>query len=846
MALFPGEEMVEVTHPDGRTFTLPRSLAPASMIAPQQQQIGNAPVPFTAEVAGGPDAAPGVVDVIPSVTGGQMPQQTPEAVYDAPAPAQNIGPDFSLGTVDVEQIEKRQAKQAKQRAKDEKAYAKWAASDEGKLAVAQQKQEDAADKEIAATRKAAALAAGEQAVLADAMAQADVDIDKVVAGRAKAMTERLKEEDAKRAEGVTLRTKMANFKVDRTHDSPTMAAIGMMLSALGTAINNTTYKRNDVNPALKIYDDAIDRKVAWQMADLDKMGKIYGMTMEELGELKDKSKSTLELWNIMGAAEHEKALRTVKNITARSASAQTKANAEIAVAHIEQRIGEKSEESLRRGLDFNQRAKQHAETQKTARYGIAVQDRHNKANEQIQREKIAADKIAAYAGDKARGDEARFKARTEAEKEVRNYGVKGANNKILMTPEGRAAEAEAEKLEAAAAAIESNPDQMARSVFSDKAALMKQRAAELRGDAATFGAVLLRNDPVATKVPSLIAARQSMLDVIDDIKMIEAGRGLLGKSVDQQALDTLYGLLAVKGKAAWDLGAWDKGTAVLSKGIYGSNPSEWDQKTLRGFVSDVLGDDPEGYKARLDVVARDLEGTSRSEVQQHSNWDGKGELFTRKKIPDMNNPIDKASAQFSQARGVAKSADGAGDTPVGAFARETFPDKQSSKYTGLTEDQAAPFDTLLTAHKSGNKAASGQLIAKVIDAAEKNPELAISMLHNLEEHDHGLYRVARAGLPKDGAADKQMTFEANSKIARAPRPTQEIAAMVIATLGKDGEVGADDDYAELGRRAGREGTSFEEPGDKGAKKALSDIANANYKKKFDASLPRGSVFKGGR
>ena len=38
MALFQGEEMVDVTTPDGRTLTLPRSLVPQSMMP--QQQLG--------------------------------------------------------------------------------------------------------------------------------------------------------------------------------------------------------------------------------------------------------------------------------------------------------------------------------------------------------------------------------------------------------------------------------------------------------------------------------------------------------------------------------------------------------------------------------------------------------------------------------------------------------------------------------------------------------------------------------------------------------------------------------------------------------------------------------------
>jgi hypothetical protein len=66
--------------------------------------------------------------------------------------------------------------------------------------------------------------------------------------------------------------------------------------------------------------------------------------------------------------------------------------------------------------------------------------------------------------------------------------------------------------------------------------------------------------------------------------------------------------------------------------------------------------------------------------------------------------------------------------------------------------------------------------------------------------------------------------------------------MVISTMSPDGRVTDQAGRAELARVAG----DPKHPQQALARKAIADIANANYKKRVDAALPQGSVFKGGR
>ncbi len=863
MALFQGEDMVDVTTPDGRTLTLPRSLAAMQ----GQPQIG-APVPFTDEIAGAPPqnvappaAPPPASGTIPSMTGGMMEPYSQDNPYAGGPPVQN-GADYKLGTVDVKQIAQHQAKQAKQAALAMKQQAAYAATPQGQLAGVQAQQQSAADAERKAIGDASTIQAAEDDVLHEATVTRNQQIEALQLKKEADLQAVEAEKERKYGEITSLKTKIANFKTDRTADHPIVAALAIALAGFGSAL-----KGESGNPALEAFDKAIERKVSAQMADLDQMGKVYGMTKDELDMIKEKGKSKLELWNTMIAGENEKAIRSVEEIVSRSASAKTKANAQLTLAHLQANIADKTQAAVQWGLDFDQKDRHNKAQVGATNYATSVTDRHYKAEEKIQRDKNDADLLQALAADRASGNAAKAGKRSAAAVEVQKYGIKGADGKLLLTPEGRDAMAQAAQLEAEAQQTEDKykNDPMGSSIKSERVALLRQKAAELRSDAQTSGAVLLRNDTVASAVPSQVEAAQNMINVIDNIKVLSAEipRSLIGKNKKQQELDALYKLLAVKGKAAWQLGAWDKGTAILSKDIYGPNPSEWTSSTMRGYVSDLLGDDPAGFNDRLEAVARDLEDDARGKVVAHAtNWDGKGEVISRRRVPDMNTPVDKAAADLAQARSgleienKAPAFDAEGEAAAAKFggpasaaykatraaAAAAADAPQSVQYPGLSKDQEAPFNTLLAAYKRQDKdsvRAGDELVAKVIIEARDRPDQAIPLLHNLKEHAGSLYTAAVAGLPKDSPVAAQMIYEANSEIARAPIPTRELATMVINTLGRDGRVTNAHDYTEIGVRAGK--------GDPEAIRAIQDIANANYKIKSDAALTRrGSVFGGGR
>ncbi len=815
MALFQGEDMVDVTTPDGRTLSLPRSIVPASML-PQPQQIASMPV----QGAPAPEFA--------------QPMMPPPV--DTP-PEQQV---VEMGEPEVTPVTTMEPLDVKARPAVMKKLKAEAASPKGQLAAVQTQQNAAVQQESDAVVGAADIEAAEQAVVADAVTERNKQLDGYFANRQTDMLAAAEAEDAKYNEIVGMRKKIAGTKINREADHPVMAAIFAALAGIGSAMNGGKVDTLDI-----LYN-AIDRKVAAQTADLDQLGKVYGMTKEELEVLKNKSKSKLEFHNAMIAGETEKAVRHIEEITARSASDKTKANAKIIIAQLNARAADKTMEATRWGLEYDQRDK-HQKAQIGLGYSqLKETKRSNMAGEQFAREKLYADQQAALASDLARGDEAKMKMRMESMKEVETRGIVGVDNKFLLTPEGRQKMADAEKLEADAAAIEANPDQMARSIASDKVAMMKQKAAQLRGDAQSFDVVKMRDTADAKGISKKYAASQTMMDTIDEIKTLydQAGRGIISKSKLQQELGTKYGLISVAAKDAWELGAWDKGSAALVANIIGKDPTNMDIGYVTSNIGLLIGQDPEGFKNRLDAVAVSLEQNVRQQILKGGGkWDGKDALFTRKNADDPNLPSSKANAKLSQARSGVELEKGAEDQngfsktmragfyPLSPDHKEEAENAQSVKYPGLSRDQDAPFSTLLTAYKKGDTRSGDKLVGDVIETAEKRPDQAIALLHNLKEHAPSLYSAAVSGLPPDSPAAKQTAYEANNKIGVAATLTPELVAIVLDSIDRTGAIKDEAGMKELAVRARKK--------DPVAVRALADILTRKTQNKSNTPFGRG-------
>lgn len=844
MALFQGDDLIDVTTPDGRTLTLPRSAVPASMMPQQQIASGlSGPTGYTAETPGpGPD--------LTSVTGGQLP--TPDMQQAPPAPAQ---PDLAPVVVDTAKIAKDQTAKQKQDAKAAKAQT----APRAQMAGAEQQTQTAIGDEKQATDNAANVDAAAQDLVASASEDHNRKIDALFEKRAVDAQAAADAEQQKMEQIAGIRKKIAGTKIDRSADHPIIAALSIALAGLGSAMQNR-YTNNPLDTsALNTFWKALDRKVANQMGDVDMMEKTYGMSKDELGSLKEMSNHKLEMYNTLIAGEADKAKRHLEEIIAKSASEKTRANAKILMAQIDQRAAAAHSDATRWGLEYDQRDK-HQQQQLGLGYAqLGESRRANMAGEQLKREDMYLDAQKYMAQIKASGDTEAYKAALKQTEEVSKRGIRDTNGDLVMTPEGRAKSELAKQLEDEATKTEAagQADPMGFSVKGGKqrVEMLRERAAQLRGEANANGSVLGFNDTDATKVSDLLAAGQSTVQLIDRIKALsdQAGRGLIQRNDAQVKLQAMFNELGPNLKEAWQLGAWDKGSAALVANIIGADPtSDWNSGVLAASITGKMYEDPKSFKGRLDSVVDGLEDRAKNTlIHRGAKFSKNDRVLAREATLDTDSPTAKAAGDLAGPTPLGMAEDTAKSGGAAARVLDTFTPgvgpgisredqarnieerNGSLKRIGLTDKQAKGFDTLLTSYKSGNVADGDQLVASVVNQAQKQPDLAIALAHNLREHAPDLYTKMRALTPKGSKLEEQMTYEENSRIGSALNDTPTITAMVINTLDTHGKVTDQDGWRELARRA--------TTGDMDAKKALLEIAKQSG---YYNTLPAGSIFNG--
>jgi hypothetical protein len=308
-------------------------------------------------------------------------------------------------------------------------------------------------------------------------------------------------------------------------------------------------------------------------------------------------------------------------------------------------------------------------------------------------------------------------------------------------------------------------------------------------------------------------------------------------------------------KEAWQLGAWDKGSANLVASIIGQDPSsDWNTGAIGSVISQKMYENPNSFRERLDSVAEGLERAAKNRMVQLGNKFGSDEkVFQRDQGLDLNTPEAKAGEAIAEGKTPKEVAEGLRTTGSGTLSKlSTFAadrlrfvsredqaaaaeERGSLKYPGLGKTQEAGFDTYLKAYKAGDPKAGDALVAKVTTLASDRPDTAIALAHNIRDYAPDLYTKMRSTIPKGGELDKQLDYEEKSRIGSSMVPTPNLATAIASTLDADGKVTDQESWKELARRA----TS----GDKDAKRALLDITTRSQNIKYQKSLPAGSIFK---
>lgn len=834
MALFQGEDLVPVTTPDGRTLTLPRSLVPASLVPPP------AGVPAPVEQIGQPGAPQGFADEVSYNAGPRMPEPVTAGAQigenggvelPAPAPAAPTmlpsPPTQTVAGATPVEVAQSNKKYDRKQAAAAKAQAAYAASDQGKMDRAQAQVQNAYGAEYDANTEAANVQAAAEDMLGGAMEQHNAKLDGYIENKAKAAQESADEVDSKLNEVNQIREKWANFKINRESDHPIINALGMALINIGAAMNG-----DKSAPGLEVLWKALDRKVAGQMADLDKLGKTYDMKKDEIEQLKQKGSRRLELYNTLMAGEADRAKRHLDEIVAKSASAKTIASAKLLGAQIAERAAQAAQTGVQWGLEYNQRDR-HQKAQIGLGYAnLGETKRHNIQEEQLKREDQYLDYQKHLAGIKGQQDTELYKAQLKQIEEVGKRGIRGMDGEFFLTKEGRAAMAQAQQLDDQAKQLEQvNPQQ---------AQALKDQAARLRGDARTNAVVLGHNDTEAVTLSNMIASGQSTVGLIDQIKQLasEAGRGMISRDAAQVKLQSLFGQLKPSLKEAWQLGAWDKGSSNLVAEIIGADPSsDWNAGVLGSIVARKMYESPESFTGRLDSVAEQLERAAKSRLVGVGAKFGEGEsVLRRAEGIDMNTPEARASAAISKGR-TPLEAEAAAEPGLGGKIRDNVyalggivgdpqykvnqRDAQNSmslKYPALGQEQEAGFDVLLQTYNAGGEKgvkAGNALVAQIANAATSRPDLAAALATTLRDTAPKLYEKARAVIPPDSEVAQRLAYSENARVAVAALDTPLLVQQVTVSRMPDGKIQDVDGFREIVRRSTE--------GDPQAKQALADL-----------------------
>lgn len=864
MALFPGEDLVDIIV-GGRTVKLPASVASAMQL-PQQQAAPQAPAPQ--QIAPGPavEEQPGF-----NATGVQAPPPVPEQLsapqggsseYPTYAPTIGATPSFAqeqAPAVAPQPDFKVEAPKPAAPAKPAKPAAPPTAQQKADGAL--NAQVGAINEQAAAGRDVSNIEAAGHAMIGQAYADRNAELDKLYAKRRDDAVADQAATDAKMSEYTTLKDKIANAKVDRSVNHPVLAAISLALGAIGQAMT-----KGDKNPALDVLWKTIDRRVEGQMADIEQMKAVAGMTKEEVANLREKASSKLAMHNMLIAGESDRAAKQIEEMVARTQSESVRASGTRIAAELREKAAIAVGNAAQAQLQHEQREK--FQKQEMGYKYSALKQNQNQfdADMQFKREKEYLDYNRALAAERAKAGEAGMKAMMEMQKDNETRGIRNATDATaLLTPKGRAMIAEADKLAQEAAALKSSTGPLTQQQAA-RAQLLEDKASAIRGEA-NVKEVLRHRDPTqAGRLSDKYTAAQTVTRLTDEIKLLydRDGRSYVKTTAGQAALQAKQTELTMALKNAWQLGVLSKqDTNLINQGTGGDPTKGWEPGNLAHIIGVPAGTDPEAFKARLDSIAAGAQDNMLLDLNGIGYGGKREDLFQSKSAPTApDDPINKAAAtvQAGATTGeqVADEASKGGarravdrvvyDASTSNAERQKNIDNSGSvKYAGFTEKQGAAFDTILRAYKSGDEKSKARAEQRIIEqATSSRQDLSLSTMHALREHAPELYQKALAQLPETPSPGKERTItvpygqvkvqdkapeqsvrqqlayedevrkrDTSMQTARGAASDTVIQSEPLLDLVKHAVVGDDASYSEIARRAAA--------GDPDAKKVLPNV-----------------------
>lgn len=783
MALFPGDDMVDITTPDGRSMRLPSSIASAFPNL-QPQQIGQ-PAPTQTEIAG--PAAPAAQMPTDWATIEPLPPPAPMAdAITAADPATPAPPPQPVQPEPARKVNDRDLAQMGATGALNEQYAALG---------------DAAE----AGRASADAEAKEAVAVADAYHARNEELDKAATERAKAAEDWSKRVDSTTNEYHSAAKAYADHKIDRSIGHPVLAAISVALGAIGSAMKNEAK-----NPALDMLMQQIDKSVQLQMADRDKLKDVAAGKRSAIDLVRTQSSDATARYNLAMAGMTEKAARQVEELKARSTSDRVHANADALVADLRLKGASYLDGAVTRKLQLDQEAAAQAQREKESRRqaGIAYSQLKQRKLEHtdemkfkreglaFDRDKLEADKAAALAAAQAKGGGEGAKQMFEFSKMNEERAIGNiATGELLLKPEGEKMLKQADAIDAIGktylAAAQSEQDPAKRQAAEQAAALHEQKAAEMRGEARIVHA--FRTSPAqATALRASYAGAQTAVELVDDIKGLREKHGpkWLRTKEGQAAMQAKGTVLMMQLKNAWQLGVLSESDIELLDKATGGDPS----KLTIGDVHNFLG--AEGPESRLDAISDALQKSVTNDFKA-AGFPGEVKLHRQEKVKPTQAGEDYQSivkgrtpVEVEQGMGggmVGNVAEGINrqyganlDTPKQVAANA----KQSGH--GLAPEEQRAVGRLVTSSRGTGKEAEAARARLIALAKDSRASLANGVLNTLQDEAPDLYKQVVGTLPSakpvEGQTQRQYAENLGPREQRqaADSIRQEVSAQMLA------------------------------------------------------------------
>lgn len=386
-------------------------------------------------------------------------------------------------------------------------------------------------------------------------------------------------------------TKLANARIDHGVDHPIMAAIGTAMNILGTALN-----RQPMGNVMKPVYDAVDRKVAAQMQDIELGRANLALQRTGIDILRQSGNDKMQLQNTLMMAGLEQAKRRMQEVKDKTTSPIIAAQTQAAMADIDARKGElmaRTQASIQQRQDAAAARAQtmqiHRETMAVTMRGQNIQQAENDAN----RRERAQEHIDTIAKDLMMQGKA---SAAERAKMLKDNGIfDPVTGDYLLTSIGQDKMKQADAMEAQ---IRKDPTSVAKAYIarvSDKTQaaqlaeaikdpaiatkVAQQYADDIRNDAIVNDSAIARGAIKPDKIAESLGTAQEVTLALDAAKkMLEQDPS----TIDRKTWSDIKAKLMVgNAKYVKTLGERVSVKAIEAfDGVFNIDPDSWTSRTI--------------------------------------------------------------------------------------------------------------------------------------------------------------------------------------------------------------------------------------------------------------------------